>query len=534
MSVKINYNGIDKSGKNAVVYARYSSHSQGEQSIEGQLSAAKTYADAKGYTIIHEYIDRAMTGRNDNRDEFQQMLSDCAKKQFQVIIVWKVDRFGRNREEITFNKYRAKKHGVRVEYVAENLPDSPEGVILESVLEGMAEYYSLQLSQNIRRGCYENAKKCKFSGGRVPLGYKLENSKYVIDLDTAPLVRRIYKEYIEGKTIAEIIRELNDEGLHTGQGNAYTKNSLRTILKNEKYIGVFDFKKGTVRIEDGIPAIIDKDTFYKAQKMLGINQRAPAAKWSMSEYILTDKLFCGSCGGAMVGMSGRSKTGVKYNYYACVNHMRSKSCDRKAIRQDVIEDFVLDKIIGLLLNDELVQYIIDSVWDYYVKQDTYRDKVSTLEAQLKETEAAINNIMKAIESGLPFNEMTKSRMTELDNQRTALSKTLAETQLDSGFHLTKEHIQFFMDQLRTLDYSDRNCQRRLIDIFVNSIYITDDELTIACNYTGDNSQLTFPEFKEILASSGFVRCALCSTITRAYELCITEKVFVIKMKMPQR
>lgn len=171
MDIKINYNGIDKSGKNAVVYARYSSHSQNEQSIDGQLAAARAYAEARGYTIIHEYIDRAMTGRNDNRDEFQQMLSDCAKKQFQVIIVWKVDRFGRNREEITFNKYRAKKHGVRVEYVAENLPDSPEGVILESVLEGMAEYYSLQLSQNIRRGYRENAKRCKYAGGRIPLGY---------------------------------------------------------------------------------------------------------------------------------------------------------------------------------------------------------------------------------------------------------------------------------------------------------------------------------------------------------------------------
>ena len=103
MSVKINYNtgrvqAPQTAPERAVVYARYSSHKQGEQSVEGQLAAAKAYADARGYTIIHEYVDRAMTGRNDNRDEFQQMLSDCGKKQFTVIIVWKVDRFGRNRE----------------------------------------------------------------------------------------------------------------------------------------------------------------------------------------------------------------------------------------------------------------------------------------------------------------------------------------------------------------------------------------------------------------------------------------------------
>ena len=124
-----------KENELAVVYARFSSSKQQETSIEGQLAAAHKYAETKGYTIIREYCDRAKTGTNDNREEFQRMLSDTAKHQFTVIIVWKVDRFGRNREEITFNKYRAKKNGVRVEYVAENVVEGPEGVILESVLE---------------------------------------------------------------------------------------------------------------------------------------------------------------------------------------------------------------------------------------------------------------------------------------------------------------------------------------------------------------------------------------------------------------
>ena len=147
--------------KKAVVYARYSSHRQGEQSIEGQLAAAYKYANENGYKIVHEYIDRAMTGRNDNREQFQKMLKDTSKKQFDTIILWKIDRFGRNREEIAFNKYRCKKNGVKVVYVAESIPDSPEGVILESVLEGMAEYYSLQLSQNVIRGQRASAEKCQ-------------------------------------------------------------------------------------------------------------------------------------------------------------------------------------------------------------------------------------------------------------------------------------------------------------------------------------------------------------------------------------
>lgn len=546
MNAKIKFNGLNAQGpyigyadnELAVVYARYSSHKQGEQSVEGQLAAARAYAEAKGYTIVHEYIDRAMTGRNDNRDEFQQMLSDCAKKQFSVIIVWKVDRFGRNREEITFNKYRAKKHGVRVEYVAENLPNSPEGVILESVLEGMAEYYSLQLSQNIRRGNRENAKKCKFTGGRVPLGYKLDKDHcFVIDPDTAPLVRRIYAMYAEGQTITEIIDQLNAEGLHTGQGNPYTKNSLRTILKNEKYIGIYDFKNGEIRIEDGVPAIVDKDTYYKVQRLLEINQRAPAAKWSRADYLLTNKLFCGFCGAQMVGESGTSKTGAKYNYYLCVNHKRLKGCSRKAIRQDLIEPFVLDVARKLILDDNVVDYITDNVWEYYLAQDRQRDKITALQSQLKEIETAINNLMRAIEAGMPLTEMTKNRLSELDVQRTALSSALAQTQLDGGFKLQKEHIRFFITQFREMDYADPKCQQRLIDVFINSIYVTDEEITINFNFGGDSTTLKFSDFEKIQESRGagvFGCRALASTITRAYELVFYGNVFALITKIPQR
>ncbi len=523
MAVRITYNvpnapkaGTD--GEKAVVYARYSSHRQGEQSVEGQLAAARSYAQARGYQIIHEYVDRAMTGKNDERDEFQRMLSDCAKKQFSVIIVWKVDRFGRNREEITFNKYRAKKNGVRVEYVAENMGDGPESVILESVLEGMAEYYSLQLSQNIRRGNRENAKKCKFAGGRVPLGYKLSSDQhFVIDPDAAPLVRRIYAMYAEGQTIPEIIGQLNKEGLHTGMGRTFTKNSLRTILKNEKYIGVFLWKPGTeeeIRIEDGVPTIVDKDIYYRVQKLLQANKAAPAAKWSKAEYLLTNKLFCGCCGARAIGESGTGKSGATYNYYLCSNrknHKRETGCTSKAIRQDWIEPYVLDQAQRLIMDDETVSYIVETVWEYYTRQEKQNDTLATLRSQLAETENGINNLMRAIEAGMPLTEMTKSRLSELDAQRTALSTALAQNQLESGFRLTKEHIQFFLEQFRELDYTDRTCQQRLIEVFVNSIYLTDDEIIINFNFGGDSTTLKLPDVEKIRGSAVFDCRALRST-----------------------
>ena len=227
---------------NAVVYARYSSHRQGEQSIEGQLAEAQKYAAAHGLTIIHEYCDRAQTGRNDNREQFQLMLADASKHAFDHLIVWKTDRIGRNKEEIALNKYHLKKNGVKIHYIAEMIPDTPEGIILEAVIEGMAAYYSEQLSQNIRRGQRASAAKAQSTGGNRPLGYKTgADKKFVIDPETAPTVKLVFDLYAQGKTIAQIIRILNEKGLRTLRGHPFTNNSLRTMLKNEKYIGIYTY-----------------------------------------------------------------------------------------------------------------------------------------------------------------------------------------------------------------------------------------------------------------------------------------------------
>ena len=505
----------DDIDKFAVVYARYSSHGQTEQSIEGQLAAAKTYAEAKGYTIIKEYIDRAMTGRNDNRDEFQKMLSDTASKQFRVIIVWKVDRFGRNREEITFNKYRCKKNGVRVEYVAENLPDSAESVILESVLEGMAEYYSLQLSQNVRRGQYESAKKHKAIGGHVPLGYRAdENNEYVIDDKTAPTVRMIYEWYADGSTVAEIIRKLNEMGLRTAKGERFTRNSLNVLLENEKYIGVYTFKD-LIRDEDAIPAIVDRDTFYKVQRMLEKNRKAPSRKWSYTDYLLSEKLYCGKCGSSMIGSSGTGKLGVKYNYYVCEKQRRGKTCDKKPVRQEWIEGIVLREIRGILNNDEVMEFITETTWQYYLNQDETQEKLRSLQKQIDAVEKSLSNVMKAIEMGAVSSTMIQ-RVEELEGQRTALKAAMSDIELKRGFHLTREQLSFFLGQFRDMDFTDRECQRRLVDVFVNAIFLYDDHIKITFNFGGDNGTISLDEADKAEAGEGFACCLPCPTKLRRH------------------
>ena len=470
-------------GENAVVYARFSSAKQQETSIEGQLAAARQYAEAKGYTIIKEYCDRAKTGTNDNREAFQQMLSDCSKKQFTVIIVWKVDRFGRNREEITFNKYRAKKCGVRVEYVAENIAEGPEGVILESVLEGMAEYFSKQLSQNVKRGLLEAAKKHHVpGGGAISYGYRAAKDKtYEIDPATGPVVTKIFNLYASGMTESEVIEWLNAQGYRTQRGVAFSRSSLVKMLRNERYIGTYIYKD-IIREEDVIPPLVDKDVFRKVQELLKKNQAQPARQWAYEEYILTGKLYCGKCGEAMVGRSGTSKSGAKYCYYQCLSQMYKRGCHKKAVRKDLIEGIVLGRIHEVLDNPELLEAIVDKTWEYYQKEDTDTAEMEAMQAQLEATEKAVGRLVKSVEEGMPF-DLVKARLEELEGQKAALKKALAERELARAVKLTRDHIQFFLEKLRDTDREDPEVQKRLIDTFVRAIFVYDDHILITLNYS---------------------------------------------------
>lgn len=490
----------------AVVYARYSSHRQGEQSIEGQLAAAYKYAGDNNYKIIHEYIDRAMTGRNDNREQFQQMLKDTAKRQFDTIILWKIDRFGRNREEIAFNKYRCKKNGVKVVYVAESIPDSPEGVILESVLEGMAEYYSLQLSQNVIRGQRASAEKCQCTGGNQLLGYYTDpkTKKYMIDEKTAPTVKMIFKMYSEGMTVPEIVKELNSKGLRTLRGLKFTRNSLYAMLKNEKYIGVYTYKD-EIRVDGGVPAIISKETFQKVQEMLKMNKKAPSRTWNRIEYLLTDKLFCGQCGSKMIGESGKGKSGQKYSYYSCAKRKRDHACNKKSVKQDAIENRVIDIIMKVLYDDDTVGFIADAVWSYYLEQRSDYDAAKALKNKLDEISKAENNLIKAIEAGL-FNEATRKRMEELNIQRSEIDAELAGMQLQQALKINREYVFYYLTELRKGDIKSPDFRKRLIDTFVNSIFLYDDKLTVTFNYSSDGKKVTFDEVCSIESDGKVFGC----------------------------
>jgi DNA invertase Pin-like site-specific DNA recombinase len=471
--------------ENAVVYARYSSRGQNEQSIEGQLAAAQKYADDKGYTIVKTYCDRAKTGTNDRRESFQQMLTDCAKHQFTVIIVWKVDRFGRNRYEIAINKARAKNHGVRVEYVSENISPGPEGVILESVLEGLAEYYSLQLSQNVARGKLESAKKHHVIGGMLPYGFRAAPDKsYEIDPERAAIARQIFERYAKGDTISTLLAWLDESGIRNGRGTKFTKTTLPRMLKDERYIGTYSFKD-IIHDEDAIPAIVDKETFKKVQLMMKNNKRMPSHAWDYSTYLLTGKIFCGHCGSMMIGMSGINRHGNKYGYYACADRRKKGgTCKKKNVRQDWIEPLVISEILNLLHDDVLFGQIVDAAWRYYQEEVKAADETAGLRAQLREAERGISNLVRAMEAGA-VSEALVIRLQSLEDQKAALNKSIAQAELALGPRLTRERIEFFLLRFRDADPDREEDRKAIVDTFVNAIYLYDDKITITFNYRPD-------------------------------------------------
>ena len=277
--------------KTAVIYARYSSDSQTEQSIDGQLRVCKEYAEKNDIIILDTYIDRAMTGTNDNRPDFQRMIKDSNKKAWNYVLVYKLDRFSRNKYETTIHKHTLLKNGVKVLSAMENIPDTPEGIILESLLEGMNQYYSAELAQKIKRGMHETRLKGNYQGGSLLYGYKVNGRKIVVDETKVDIIKFIFEQYSTGVFVKDIIAKLNQKGIFNN-GKPFTENRVYRMLKNEKYLGRYTFENEL--IENMYPRIISDELFAKVKKITTKNYHG---KRSMkSTFLLRHKLKCGYCG----------------------------------------------------------------------------------------------------------------------------------------------------------------------------------------------------------------------------------------------
>ena len=472
----------------AVIYARYSSDSQREESIEGQLRECTAFAEKNGITILRNYIDRAFSARTDNRPEFQNMIKDSSKKLFDMIIVWKLDRFARDRYDSARYKNQLKKNGVKVVSATEVISEGSEGILLESILEGYAEYYSADLSEKVIRGMTENALKCKYNGGTLPLGYTIDSEQHFqIDPLTAPFVLEAYQRYAGGATMKEIVDYLNERGVKNTRGNEMTFNSVQLLLKNRRYIGEFRFRD-TVK-PDGIPAIVPQDLFDRVQEKMEKNRKAPARHKAEDDYLLTTKLFCGYCGAYLHGESGTSKTNRVHHYYKCATSKKKpRSCQLRTVKKDWIEELVIRETKAMLNDDKRIEAIISSMMDL---QDRENIDLPLYEQQLRETETSINNLLNAIQQGI-LTPSTKQRLEELEATKDDLAIKIANEKLVKP-KVPAEYIRMWLLKFRELDVSKKEHRKMLIDNLVNSIYLYNDKMVLTFNYKEGSKTITFEE-----------------------------------------
>ena len=471
----------------AVIYARYSSDNQREESIEGQIRECTAYAEKNDITIVKHYIDRAISAKTDNRPQFQQMIKDSDKKLFDIVLVWKLDRFARNRYDSARYKTQLKKNGVKLMSATEIISEGPEGIILESVLEGYAEYYSADLAEKVVRGQTENILKGRCNGGRGTFGYTLDSErKFHIDPLASPFVLESFTKYRDGLTMKEIRDWLNENGIKNPVGGAFTYNSVEHMLKNRRYIGELKFRD--VVVPDAIPPIVPLELFDDVQEKIAKNKKAPARRKAEDDYLLTTKLHCGCCGALMFGESGTSRTGEVHRYYKCATVKKKKGCKKKTVRKQWLEDLVVNQTMQLVRDDAAMESIIAKVMEL---QDRENTNLPLYEKQLRDAESGIQNMLNAIQAGI-LTSSTKERLEQLEETKRELEARIAEEKLAKP-KIKEEFIRFWLMRFRKLDMSLKDQRQALVDTFINSIYLYDDKVLITFNYKEGTQTITFEE-----------------------------------------
>ena len=456
--------------KTAVIYARYSSDNQTEQSIEGQLRVCEQYAKNNDILILKTYIDRAMTGTNDNRPDFQQMIKDSANKEWQNIIVYKLDRFSRNKYETAKYKKILKDNGVKLLSAMENIPDTPEEIILESLLEGMAEYYSAELSQKVKRGMNETRLKGNFTGGNLIYGYKVENHKVVINEEQAEVVRFIYEQYALGVYVKDIIQKLNEKHIYN-RGKPFARNTIYNILKNEKYSGIY--RHNNEVFENMYPRIVSQEIYDKVRKKTSQNHYGKRSIEVV--YLLRNKLKCGYCGEPISAECGTSSKGNKRRYYKCLGKKRhTTNCNKQTLRKEILENFVIDILLKELNKPQTIEKMITNILNVQENMESGNSFLTSLYKEKTETQNTLNNIMKAVEQGV-VNNTTNKRMIELENKLENIERQIIVEKSKTNFKLTKEDIVTYLNDALKLE------PQLLINYIVNQIILFDDKMQIYFN-----------------------------------------------------
>ena len=453
--------------KTAVIYARYSCERQTEQSIEGQLHVCKDYAERNNIIIVDTYIDRAMSGTNDNRKDFQRLLKNSSKKAWDFVLVYKLDRFSRNKYESAIHKKTLRDNGIKLISATENIPETPEGIILESLLEGMAEYYSAELAQKVKRGMKETRQKGFTQGGAIPFGYKVVDRKYVINEDEAEIVRYIYAQYISGVCAKNITKELNKRGVKNRSGDPITIKGVYFILKSEKYTGVYRHKEEIHY--NMFPRIISDEVFNTVRQLSAENHYGKHITETV--YLLKNLVKCGYCGKTVQSESGTGKLGKTLRYYKCSGRKREKSCKKSIIRKEILEDIIVNTTLKVFTDGTNIYELAEKLLNKLNDQIHNQSVLNLLENERSELQKSLNNMLDAVEKGI-FTNSTKQRIEELENKI---------EDIDTKILLEKSHTKTLLTPKEIVGYIKKALSKNpriMLKMLIKEIILYDNRIEI--------------------------------------------------------
>lgn len=472
----------------AVIYARYSSHGQNEQTIEGQVRVCREYAQHHKLKVVNIYIDKHKTGTDVNRPQFQKMIADSATGAFQYVIVYMIDRFARNRYYSTIYNFQLMQNDVKLVSATENISESEEGEFYQMFLEWNAEKYSKRLSKRVKEGMTTSVQNGTFTGGTLIFGYKKDGKHVVIDEPAAEVVRYFFSEYAKGVSKKEIAEALNARGERYHHGKPWRGRDFDKMLVNAKYTGTFYF--GGRLCTNTYPPIIDRTTFDEVQRRLRQNKYFSGANSAKITYLLQGKLFCGHCGASMIADGGTGKLGTKYHYYACSNRKKRHSCTKSNESKDFLEWYATEQTVAYLSDPRRVSIIADDVIAYYEAR-TSNAEIKRIASERVRVQKEIDNAVSLLVSGVSP-EVVKAldtKIVELKTLLNDLTERQATLELEQGLKVTKADICAFVEEFIKGDLTDKDFQKRIIDNLVRAMYIYDDEVVLYFNVKGGREEV---------------------------------------------
>ena len=480
--------------KTAVIYARYSSDTQTEQSIEGQLRVCNDYAERNNITILDTYIDRAMTGTNDNRPDFQRMIKDSNQKLWDYVIVYKLDRFSRNKYEATIHKHTLANNGTKLLSAMENIPDTPEGIILESLLEGMNQYYSAELAQKVQRGLKESYLKGQFTGGNQIYGYDVVDKRNVINEQEAEIVREVFTRFSQGFTGVSIAEDFKNRNIRTKKGVLIDVKKIYKMIGNTKYIG--KVKHGETVYDNIYPAIVDEITWQKVQNLRQDYKHYEIRKKDACEYILSGKTFCGYCKEKLVGISGRKmKSDKVYRYYRCLAEKRKivDICGLRSRGKEELENQVMDITWRVLSNNDNLRIIAQEIIKCHLDNDKEEAVIKSLETERSKLLKASQNLINAVELGI-VTEQTRIRLKELEMQIAEYDVAIEQEKQKTYAFLTEDMIIEYFKKIICGDINNLEVKKQIIKTFIREILVYNDLIVVVYNFTNPRyAEETIPD-----------------------------------------